>query len=104
MCLALTTLMVRDVETGVALPVINYDVRGIIPLNIPNCFKNGTPFLDCQINYEPFWPGNASLEHDYSQYLKRVGVAIDRGVSRAAPDLHRLRYLRKNLFEKALFL
>ena len=80
-CLALTTLMARDVETGVALPTIQYAMYGLIPLNIPNCFKNGTPFFDCKINYDPYWPGDAKYDAGAAKDYKKIGIALDRAAN-----------------------
>jgi hypothetical protein len=83
-CLALATLMIRDVETGVLLPIVNYAIYGVIPLNIPDCFRNGTPLLDCKMNYDPMWPDDASFGSDFATTLHKLGIAIDQAASRAA--------------------
>lgn len=40
-------------ETGKPLTVAMADTIGPLLLDIPNCFKNGTPYLDCTFNVDP---------------------------------------------------
>lgn len=40
-------------ETGKPLTVALADTIGPLLLDIPNCFKNGTPYLDCTFNVDP---------------------------------------------------
>ena len=40
-------------ETGKPLTVAMADTIGPLLLDIPNCFKNGTPYLDCIFNVDP---------------------------------------------------
>jgi hypothetical protein len=48
LCLAITSPWVtQDPETGKPLTVVS---QGYL-LQVPNCFRNGTPFLDCVFNF-----------------------------------------------------
>ena len=54
LCLGLTsTHWQYHPETGKPLTVAMADSVGPLLLDIPNCFKNGTPYLDCNFNVDP---------------------------------------------------
>lgn len=64
-CLALSSNMRFDMETGKQLPlaVLTDSAGREVPLNFPDCFKDGTPYLDCRQEYESNW-GSRLTESD----------------------------------------
>jgi hypothetical protein len=57
LCLALSSHMRFDMETGKQLPLalLTGSDSVEVPLNFPDCFKGGTPYLDCRQEYEANW-------------------------------------------------
>jgi hypothetical protein len=92
LCLALgNNLVTLDPETGTPLPFANptTDMHGHIPLNIPDCFRNGTPLLDCEMYFHWFWgsanyserPTRAEFEAEKEHY-RGVGRRLDAHMKR----------------------
>ncbi|NZD66267.1 hypothetical protein HX900_35065 [Rhizobium sp. WYCCWR 11290] len=47
LCLGLSSWVLFDPETGRTIPRVAFSHDLEIPLNLPDCFKNAVPFLDC---------------------------------------------------------
>ncbi|TAU59251.1 hypothetical protein ELI13_38065 [Rhizobium ruizarguesonis] len=47
LCLGLSSWVLFDPETGRTIPRVAFSRDLEIPLNLPDCFKNAVPFLDC---------------------------------------------------------
>jgi uncharacterized protein YraI len=88
LCLATTTFMTFDVQSGIVLPnvrLFNDGGQAAIPLNIPDCFRNGTPLLDCQMDYDWFWGKSAASDMPaYTSQMRTLGVSIDHVISQRA--------------------
>ncbi|MER9018976.1 hypothetical protein [Mesorhizobium sp. M0898] len=61
LCLAITTPMTIDLATGIDLPWLALSKSAaysewVVLLNVPDCFRNGTPLLDCPVNFDWYWP------------------------------------------------
>jgi hypothetical protein len=72
-------------ETGTPLPEVDVAYRHPILLNVPDCFKNGTPLLDCNIRYHWFWRDSDS-EAEKIREAKRwrtLGDKIDKAMKYA---------------------
>jgi len=87
LCLAITSSRVQlDPETNTALPLVTPEkdnLYGWILLNVPPCFRNGTPLLDCEMYYHWFWgwpssdpQTSANLKKERDYYLS-MGKTLD---------------------------
>ena len=57
LCLGISSHIHFDPETGRQLPLVHLPELGDsrnanIPLNLPDCFRNGVPFLECNVKYD----------------------------------------------------
>jgi hypothetical protein len=57
LCLGISSHIHFDPETGKQLPLAHVPERGRgrnanIPLNLPDCFRNAVPFLECNVKYD----------------------------------------------------
>ena len=57
LCLGISSHMHFDPETGRQLPLVHIpqlhpNRYANIPLNLPDCFRNAVPFLDCNVRYD----------------------------------------------------
>jgi hypothetical protein len=76
LCLALTSPWVRyNVETGKPLALTKDYL-----LEIPDCFKKGTPFLDCTFAFSQ-WDGQKLTGRDQREY-RALANAVDAAVRR----------------------
>jgi hypothetical protein len=76
--LALKSYLLFDLETGKPLPlgrIIGKDAGGkTYPLNVPDCFRNGTPILDCSVNY--FWSDGDRIDDAESRRRLRQSAEV----------------------------
>jgi len=88
LCLAITSPVHYDPETGKPLPVAipaavedgNRTRKAIYPdaklfmfvLSPPDCFKNGTPLLDCRVAYDPIEGVKFTTAEQQEEHLRRV--------------------------------
>lgn len=91
LCMALVSGIRFDPETGAPLPAyIVADLEGlrqsgkyiesgvvsdILPLQVPDCFKRGLPYSDCEMRYDPM--SGDQLSEQTSRYLKKVGNHVE---------------------------
>jgi hypothetical protein len=54
-CLAFSSVMRFDPETGRQLPLAFVREIGEVPLNVPTCFRGGTFFQDCALRFDQNW-------------------------------------------------
>ena len=79
-CLAARASWIRyDIETGKPLRVVN----GFV-VDIPDCFKNGTPLLDCEYNFEHF-EGLKSTDA-YRQEIRDRAIQVDQAIRTLIAD------------------
>jgi hypothetical protein len=82
LCLALiTTDAIYNPENGVPIPGVWVADTIRVLLNVPDCFKNGTPLLDCHVRYHWFWWFGGSTEEVRKKEARgwySAGVALDR--------------------------
>jgi hypothetical protein len=76
LCLAMRSPLLHDSATGKALPLASVSGWGLLPLNVPDCFKNGTPFLDCTINY--FWQDGLKLDQGDKENFGSAAAVHDK--------------------------
>jgi hypothetical protein len=92
LCMALVSEMRFDPETGQRLPtyiVANVEslsqpgyvpgageLTAELPLDVQDCFKNGTPYADCRIQYDPMT--GRKLTARQTQAYKQAGAALDK--------------------------
>jgi esterase/lipase superfamily enzyme len=89
LCMAITAPMGMDPETGNAIPFVALLEGGLVDsvlLNVPDCFKNGTPLLDCRIRYHWFWgrvrdDDPRKVEKDYADTGRILDDFIRRGIN-----------------------
>jgi esterase/lipase superfamily enzyme len=84
LCLAITTRMRYDPESGVPLPSAKIGEYVWVHTNVPDCFKNGTPFLDCSIKYHWYWRGSEDAQAYHTEGVQidaAMHKALDSGVS-----------------------
>jgi hypothetical protein len=70
LCLALLSPIRFDSETGKQLPLASIEGHDLQALNVPDCFKNGTPFLDCTLNY--LWLDREVFNADDQKNFQRL--------------------------------
>lgn len=72
LCMALLSPIRFDSDTGKQLSLASIeDENGMLmPLNVPDCFKNGTPFLDCTLNY--LWHDREEFTVDDQKNFQRL--------------------------------
>jgi len=83
-CLALSSRVRFDPETGRQLPVVQVsDVRAggrepEIVLNFPPCFRNGVPFLECNMRFDSWWGGRLQLSQqtDYRRFAIELDTMV----------------------------
>jgi hypothetical protein len=82
-CLALHSALRFDPETGKQLPIVSVrvgqsanDFARELPLLIPDCFKNGTPMLDCTIRFDWYEGGGPHSAKEVNEY-KAIGRKVD---------------------------
>ncbi|MBY5698018.1 hypothetical protein [Rhizobium leguminosarum] len=88
LCLGLSSWVLFDPETGRTIPRVAFSHDLEIPLNLPDCFKNAVPFLECDNRYVhwehyefPEEEQRAKLEHAHKvdemvrDYIARNGVS-----------------------------
>jgi esterase/lipase superfamily enzyme len=89
LCMALTAPMHMDLETGNVVPYVEM-LEGlhehVIILNVPDCFKNGTPLLDCRIRYHWYWGRQSHedprrIENEYIGIGRELDNLIRGGIS-----------------------
>jgi len=66
-CLAFSSNMRFDPETGRRLPLaflpeIRDGSDNEFPLNVPLCFRNGIPYLECDYKFHSYWGGKLSVQ------------------------------------------
>ncbi len=111
LCLAITSDIRYDPETGRQLPLAHVAKIGELeldrlfnafPLNLPPCFRNGTPRTDCKSNYDWYYgteedreerPGltRVDVRAQFKNY-KKLAAGADEGVffsfeSGSGPDI-----------------
>ncbi|NZD66195.1 hypothetical protein HX900_34680 [Rhizobium sp. WYCCWR 11290] len=88
LCLGLSSWVLFDPETGRTIPRVAFSHDLEIPLNLPDCFKNAVPFLECDNRYVhwehyefPEEERKAHLEHAHKvdemvrDYITRNGIS-----------------------------
>ena len=86
LCLGLTTELAYNPESGARVPGVGLTQSSPyygVNLNLPDCFKNGTPLLDCRVRYHWFWRVGASgpLERakaDSAEFYAKKAATLDR--------------------------
>jgi hypothetical protein len=107
LCLALQSSLRYDPGTGKPLPLAVAARRskgngGEILLNVPDCFRNGTPDIDCPHNYDASFgtkedtPEEASRQRAHEEdgkirdFIKKGGYARECGCG----DIHYIKQIR----------
>lgn len=88
LCLAITTPMTYDPETGVPIPSVNLGYHLWVLLNVPDCFRRGTPMLDCNMRYHWFWRGR--MDRAYSEASAKLDRLIKQKLQAGAVLPHYL--------------
>lgn len=87
LCLGLDSHAVFDPETGRQLPsAFLPDIMILVPLNLPDCFKNAVPLLDCDYRYS-HWEGaefSADERADTRKYAQETDVLVRNYIERNA--------------------
>ncbi len=94
LCLAMATPMTMHPETGKPIPHLmyadldairrkpdegDYHVSGAVPLVIPDCFKNATPYTDCRFHFDPVSAEKNSPAQ--TAFLTKLGQAFDADIA-----------------------
>ena len=96
LCMALASGVRFNPETGAPLPtyiVADLEelkrqgkeaevgvISDILPLDVPDCFKRGLPYSDCDMKYDPI--SGEKLCEQITLHLKRVGKAVEERLER----------------------
>lgn len=95
LCLGLNSGIRFDPETGRHLrtfvvldtdslqpdhDISSNDLTNEIPVDVPGCFRNGTPYADCKMAFDPMT--GARLDSRRSQDYRKLGQLIDADLTR----------------------
>jgi hypothetical protein len=81
LCLAVTSgdWVKYDIQTGKPLRVVN----GLL-MDIPDCFKNGAPFLDCTYNFEHTF--GLKVRNAERESIRRRAIDVDKAIRQLIAD------------------
>ena len=88
LCLGLSSHIHYDPETGRQLPLANLVELGrdramVIPLNLPDCFRNGVSQLDCDSKYDTWEYYRLKPRDDPRPFARKFDVMVRQYIEKA---------------------